>query len=74
MVVAGFYLFSSVRLISITHPTELLPAFLCILLMPVTGSITDGIIFGLSTYVVLTFLSNALRPFFKDRSTTDEGQ
>ncbi len=33
--------------------TEALPAFLCILAMPLTMSITDGIAFGMIAYVVL---------------------
>lgn len=34
-----------------------MPAFITILLMPVTGSITDGIVFGLFTFIILSFLS-----------------
>jgi len=56
MVMAGFYLFSSVRYINISKPTEALPSFICILMMPITGSITDGIIFGLLTYITITFI------------------
>lgn len=56
MVMAGFYLFSSVRHISLTRPAETMSAFLTILLMPVTGSISDGIVIGLSTYIILTFV------------------
>ena len=58
MVIAGFYLFSSVQRISAASPVEAIPAFLCILLMPITGSITDGIVFGLSTYIFLSFVDN----------------
>lgn len=56
MVIAGFYLFSSVRHINLSKPVETLPAFLTILLMPVSGSITDGIIAGLFTYVAFSFI------------------
>ena len=59
LVMAGFYLFRSVRHIAISNLTDLMPAFITILLMPITGSITDGIIFGLSTYIVLTLISHA---------------
>ena len=61
MVVAGLYLFGAVRHISLADPKESLPVFVTILLMPVTGSITDGIMAGLLTYVVLSFLSDLLR-------------
>jgi AGZA family xanthine/uracil permease-like MFS transporter len=58
MVMAGFYLFSSIRHIHLRRPTETMPAFLTILLMPVTGSITDGIIAGLFTYVIFSFIDS----------------
>jgi AGZA family xanthine/uracil permease-like MFS transporter len=58
MVMAGFYLFSSVRHIHLRRPAETMPAFLTILLMPVTGSITDGIIAGLFTYVIFSFIDS----------------
>ncbi len=58
LVVAGFHLFGSVRHISISRPKEAMPAFLCILLMPITGSITDGIIIGLATYILLSFIED----------------
>lgn len=60
MVIAGFCLFGSVRHINLTKPIETLPAFLTILLMPVSGSITDGIIAGLFSYVAFSFIKNIL--------------
>ena len=60
MVVAGLYLFGAVRDISLADPKESLPVFVTILLMPVTGSITDGIMAGLLSYVILSFLSDLL--------------
>ena len=69
LVVAGFHLFGSVRHISISRPKEAMPAFLCILLMPITGSITDGIIIGLATYILLSFLEDWTGRFKKP---TDE--
>lgn len=71
MVMAGFYLFRSVRHISIYSPAEAMPAFLCILLMPVTGSITDGIVFGLSTYIVLTFMSQVLSRMSRKKADSE---
>ena len=65
LVVAGFHLFGSVRHISISRPKEAMPAFLCILLMPITGSITDGIIFGLATYILLSFIEDWTSRFKK---------
>jgi len=60
MVIAGLYLFSIVRNIKLTEASETLPAFLTILLMPVTGSITDGIVFGLVSYIVLSLIKGWL--------------
>lgn len=58
MVIAGFYLFGSVHHIIMSRTVEAIPAFICILLMPITGSITDGIIFGLASYIFLSFIDN----------------
>jgi len=56
MVIAGFYLFGVVRHIKLSDPSQSVPAFLTILLMPVTGSISDGIVAGLFTYIILSFI------------------
>ncbi len=61
MVMAGFYLFTSIRHIDLTKPVESFPAFLAILIMPVTGSISDGIIAGLFTYVMLSIVESLIR-------------
>jgi AGZA family xanthine/uracil permease-like MFS transporter len=70
MVVAGLYLFGAVRHISLADPKEALPVFVTILLMPVTGSITDGIMAGLLSYVILSFLSDLLKR--RKTSTVEE--
>ena len=59
MVIAGLYLFGIVRHINLHDTKDTLPAFLTILLMPITGSITDGIIIGLFTYILLSFISSS---------------
>ena len=62
MVMAGFYLLGVVRHINLSDPTEAMPAFLTILLMPVTGSITDGILAGLFSYILLSLLKERILP------------
>lgn len=57
MIIAGLYLFGIVRHINLSDPAETMPAFLTILLMPVTGSITDGIVVGLFTFIILSFIT-----------------
>ena len=58
MVIAGLYLFGIVRHINLEDVKESFPAFLIILLMTITGSITDGIIIGLFTYILLSFINS----------------
>ncbi len=67
MVVAGFYLFGVVRHIHLTKYLEAMPAFLSILLMPVTGSISDGILAGLLAYIILHYLTEAMKYFKKKK-------
>ena len=66
MIMAGFYLFGSVSHINLSKPAETMPAFLTILLMPVTCSITDGIIAGLFTYIVFSFIDGLVNRKKKD--------
>jgi AGZA family xanthine/uracil permease-like MFS transporter len=45
-----------------------MPAFLTILLMPVTGSISDGILAGLFTYIILTFIVELVQRIKRHRA------
>ena len=67
MVVAGFYLFGVVRHIQLTKYIEAMPAFLAILLMPVTGSISDGILTGLFAYIILYYVTEMMKRFKKGK-------
>ena len=60
MVMAGFYLLGVVRHINLSDPVESMPVFLTVLLMPVTGSITDGILAGLFSYILLSLLKGRI--------------
>ena len=62
MVMAGFYLLGVVRHINLSDPVESMPVFLTVLLMPVTGSITDGILAGLFSYILLSLLKGRILP------------
>ncbi len=57
----GAIMLYCVRDIDWDDPTEALPAFLCMIVMPLTLSITDGIAFGFISYVVLKVLSGRWR-------------
>lgn len=67
MVVAGFFLFGVVRHIKLTFNLEAMPAFLSILLMPITGSISDGILTGLISYIILSYTYTFMDKIKKNR-------
>lgn len=53
LIVVGYLMFKSVNQISFSKLEEALPAFLTMVLIPLTFSITQGLIWGLISYVVL---------------------
>jgi AGZA family xanthine/uracil permease-like MFS transporter len=56
LVLVGLMMMSSVLRIDFNDYSEAIPAFLCILLMPLTYSISDGIVFGHLSYVLINLL------------------
>ena len=57
LIVVGTMMVGSVRHIEWDDPTEGIPAFLTMLLMPLTVSITDGIAFGFISFATLKLLT-----------------
>ena len=57
LVVVGFLMMKCVKNIEWSDITEAIPAFLAIIIMPLTLSITEGIAFGFITYSVLKLVS-----------------
>ncbi len=53
LVLVGTMMMPAVATIPWTDPTEAIPAFLTIVVMPLTVSITDGMAFGVISYVLL---------------------
>ncbi len=53
LIVIGSFMLKSIGEISWKDPTEAIPAFLTMLLMPLTVSIADGIAFGIISYCLL---------------------
>jgi len=53
LVVVGFMMMQNVVKINFSDLTEGIPAFLAIILMPLTYNIAEGIIFGVLSYVIL---------------------
>jgi AGZA family xanthine/uracil permease-like MFS transporter len=61
LIVVGSLMMKGVRFVDWDDLSEALPAFLCIVVMPLTMSITDGLAFGLISYVVLKAASGQAR-------------
>ena len=57
LIMVGFYMMSPVKDIDFTDPTEGIPAFLCLLMMVCAYSISDGIMFGILSYVIIKVLA-----------------
>ena len=53
LIIVGFLMMSPVIGIDFTDPTEGIPAFLTIVMMPFCYSIAEGIVYGVLSYVVL---------------------
>lgn len=64
LIVVGLFMMSPVKKLNLDDFTEAIPAFLTIILMPLTYSIAEGVIFGLLSYVFLKIISGK----FKDLS------
>jgi AGZA family xanthine/uracil permease-like MFS transporter len=61
LIVVGSLMIRSVRDISWDDFTEALPAFLTLIVMPLTFSITDGIAFGFISYALLKVVTGRVR-------------
>ncbi|MBR5852933.1 MAG: NCS2 family permease [Alistipes sp.] len=57
LVLVGLMMLGSVLEIDFNDYSEAIPAFICILLMPLTYSISDGIVLGHLSYIVINLLS-----------------
>jgi len=61
LIVVGAFMMRNVGRIEWDDPREYLPAFITIVFIPFTFSITDGIAFGFISYVVLGLLTGTWR-------------
>ncbi|MEG1992341.1 MAG: NCS2 family permease [Acetivibrio sp.] len=57
LIIVGFYMMGSVVNINFDDMSEAIPAFICIIAMPFTYSISEGIFFGVISYVVMNLLT-----------------
>jgi len=57
LIYVGFLMVSHVKEVDFADPTEAIPAFLTVVIMPLSFSIANGIAFGLISYIVIkTFI------------------
>lgn len=56
LIFVGFLMIMAVKDISFENPIEAIPAYIALLTMPLTYSISDGIAFGIISYVILHVL------------------
>src|SRR5262249_26675749 len=61
LILVGAMMIRGLRQVAWDDPTEAIPAFLTIIVMPLSVSITEGVAFGLVAYVVLKSASGRSR-------------
>ena len=61
LIVVGALMFRSIRDLEITALEDLIPAYLTVVLIPLTFSITQGILWGFFTHVLLYWLAGRSR-------------
>ncbi|SHF38506.1 putative MFS transporter, AGZA family, xanthine/uracil permease [Mariniphaga anaerophila] len=61
LVLVGFFMMSPILKIDFEDFTEAIPAFITILVMPLTYSIAEGIVFGMLSYVLLKLLTGKVK-------------
>jgi len=57
LIIVGLFMISPIMKIDLNDLTEAIPAFLTIVMMPLTYSIAQGIVFGMLSYVILKLLT-----------------
>lgn len=61
LVIVGFLMMSQAGQIDYKDPTEGIPAFLTMIMMPFTYSIAEGIVYGILSYVVLKCIARKFK-------------
>ncbi len=57
LILVGLFMMSPILKINLDDYTESIPAFLTIIMMPLSYSIAEGIAFGVASYMILKFVS-----------------
>ena len=61
LIIVGFLMLSAAAEIDFKDPTEGIPAFLTIVMMPFTYSIAEGIVYGILSYVILKVITGKFK-------------
>lgn len=61
LIIVGFYMVSSVVKINFSSFGESIPAFICIATMPLTYSISDGVMFGIVSYTIINMCTGKIK-------------
>jgi AGZA family xanthine/uracil permease-like MFS transporter len=61
LVLVGFFMMSPILKINFEDFTEAIPAFITIIVMPLTYSIAEGIVFGMLSYVLLKLFTGKVK-------------
>jgi len=61
LILVGFFMMSPILKIDFENYTESIPAFITIIVMPLTYSIAEGIVFGMLSYVLLKLLTGKVK-------------
>ena len=61
LVLVGLFMMSPIKDIDLDDFTESVPAFICIIMIPMAYSISDGIVLGLISYVLTNLLSGTFK-------------
>ena len=57
LVLVGLFMIESIKSINLEDYTEAIPAFLTLIMMPLAYSISDGIVFGVISYIILKLIA-----------------
>lgn len=61
LVLVGLFMIEPIRSINLEDYTESIPAFLTMIMMPFSYSISDGIIFGVISYIILKLFTGKVK-------------
>jgi len=61
LMIVGFFMMSPFQKIRFDDVSEALPAFVTLIMLPLTYSIADGIVFGMLSYVLVKLLAGKVR-------------